>query len=470
VQVNGGTPTTTTYNFANQITNSGYSYDNAGSLINDGSAAYTYDALSRMTARGTTTYTYNGDGTLIAQAISGVTTRYTQDLASPLTQILQTKVGAATGTDYVYGLNRLASQGGSTTTWYASDALGSVRRTFNTAATPLGVINYDPWGTPESGSVPAFGFTGELQDTTTGLVNLRARWYSTGQGRFTSVDPFGGDPARPYSLHPYAYSYSSPPNYTDPTGASPSTPNEAEGIYIPALIQMDFLSQFPPQNDSTGNPIGGEIEMPFPARFYGAGFVDMANHRFLEYYEIKHDSAKGIAEARIDLRRDQSLLNRRGMLAPGAWHAGWSYSIRDNYGLWPYGLDSSYQPQLPANSYFIIKARMLDDGMILYRAVPTGRNTNYAYNPSAVENFISTKYPNPVKKNYPGGAQPQPIPIAPFSEPNCKLWYDDGSCAEYYQPGEVQEYGWLFCWFTGLTPPELPPIGVPVRFPVPLLP
>jgi len=43
-------------------------------------------------------------------------------------------------------------------TWYAADALGSLRRTFNGAsATPLGIVNYDPWGTPESGSVPTSG-------------------------------------------------------------------------------------------------------------------------------------------------------------------------------------------------------------------------------------------------------------------------------------------------------------------------
>jgi len=187
--------------------------------------------------RGSTTYTYNGDGTLVKQIAGGVTTLYTQDLASPLTQILQTKIGAATATDYVYGLNRLASLNGSTTTWYASDALGSVRRTFGgVSATPLGVINYDPWGTPESGSVPTFDFTGELQDAATGLVNLRARWYSTTQGKFTTVDPYAGDAETPYSLHqyqsfrwqtsasddtvpyslhPYAYALSNPVNLSD---------------------------------------------------------------------------------------------------------------------------------------------------------------------------------------------------------------------------------------------------------------
>ena len=50
-------------------------------------------------------------------------------------------------------------------TWYAADALSSVRRTVADAGTPLAVVDYDPWGTPESGTVPGFGFTGEAQVT-----------------------------------------------------------------------------------------------------------------------------------------------------------------------------------------------------------------------------------------------------------------------------------------------------------------
>jgi len=104
-------------------------------------------------------------------------------------------------------------------TWYAADGLGSVRRAFNGAsATPLGIVTYDPWGTPESGTVPTFGFTGELQDATTGLVNLRARWYSTNQGRFTTRDPFAGFPEEPQTLANYAYVHDNPINSVDPTG------------------------------------------------------------------------------------------------------------------------------------------------------------------------------------------------------------------------------------------------------------
>jgi YD repeat-containing protein len=82
---------------------------NAGNLTNDGTAAYTYDALNRTTVRGTTTYGYNGDGTLVSQLTSGVTTRYAQDLAAPLSQMLQTQVGAAARTDYCFGLHGLAA-------------------------------------------------------------------------------------------------------------------------------------------------------------------------------------------------------------------------------------------------------------------------------------------------------------------------------------------------------------------------
>ena len=62
---------------------------------------------------------------------------------------------------------------------HTDHGLGSVRQMLGDAGVPLDVVNYDPWGAVESGSVPTFGFTGEVQDSAAGLVYLRAWWYDT---------------------------------------------------------------------------------------------------------------------------------------------------------------------------------------------------------------------------------------------------------------------------------------------------
>ncbi|HSH77080.1 MAG TPA: RHS repeat-associated core domain-containing protein [Herpetosiphonaceae bacterium] len=207
------------FNAADQV--DGWTYDPAGNLLDDGTT-FTYDALNRMltTTNGSEqrANTYNGDGTLVAQTANSATTRFTHDLVSPLSQILQTTQGTTTK-HYVYGHERLYEQAGIVKTWYSGDALGSVRQTVDEAGSPLSTLNYDPWGTPEGGATPpVFGFTGEWQDAGVGLVHLRARWYAPGQGRFTARDPFEGFETQPYSLHPYQYGYSNPVLHVDPSG------------------------------------------------------------------------------------------------------------------------------------------------------------------------------------------------------------------------------------------------------------
>jgi RHS repeat-associated protein len=200
------------YNAANQDT--GLSYDEAGNLLNDGFTSRTYDALNRMLTNGSTSYRYNGDGTLVRTVTGSTTTYYTQDLAAPLSQVLQTVVGS-TRTSYLYGRERLAVEG-TPKTWYLHDGLGSVRRTLNDAGNVLATTDYDPWGVPYTTPSTPFGFAGELQ--TGNQLYLRARWYKPGSGQFTSRDPFAGMLETPYSLHPYQYAYSNPVLWTDPSG------------------------------------------------------------------------------------------------------------------------------------------------------------------------------------------------------------------------------------------------------------
>jgi RHS repeat-associated protein len=181
-----------------------WSYDAAGNLLSDGTTTRSYDALNRLVAQDSTSYTYNGDGVLVSDG----TTTYAQDLAAPLSQVLND--GTA---NYLYGHERLRALGGP---WYVGDALGSVHQTLDDAGAVLATTSYDPWGTPQGSLSAPFGFTGELHSA--GQVYLRARWYAPGQGRFVSEDPFVGWATRPYSLHPYQYAYSNPVMWTDPTG------------------------------------------------------------------------------------------------------------------------------------------------------------------------------------------------------------------------------------------------------------
>jgi RHS repeat-associated protein len=97
-----------------------------------------------------------------------------------------------------------------------------VRAEYGAAGTPGLRVDYDPFGQPEAGAglgTPTdYGFTGEPRDATTGLVQLRARWYQPGSGQFVSRDPFAGIAETPQSFHPYAYAHNDPVNGTDPTG------------------------------------------------------------------------------------------------------------------------------------------------------------------------------------------------------------------------------------------------------------
>jgi len=63
----------------------------------------------------------------------------------------------------------------------------------------------------------SFGFTGEMTDDT-GLINLRARWYAPGQGRFITKDSWIGDYKDPITLVKWVCANANPVLYVDPSG------------------------------------------------------------------------------------------------------------------------------------------------------------------------------------------------------------------------------------------------------------
>lgn len=62
--------------------------------------------------------------------------------------------------------------------------------------------------------------TAKERDVETGLDYFLARYYSSTQGRFTSVDPenAGANPSDPQSWNGYAYTGGNPLMFTDPDG------------------------------------------------------------------------------------------------------------------------------------------------------------------------------------------------------------------------------------------------------------
>jgi RHS repeat-associated protein len=106
-----------------------------------------------------------------------------------------------------------------------SDWLGSARLTSTStqavfasgALAPYGEV-YDWTGTSAYES-----FTGEQQDTASGVYDFPARRLSASMGRWLSPDPLGVgavNPANPQSWNRYAYVLNNPVALTDPTGLS----------------------------------------------------------------------------------------------------------------------------------------------------------------------------------------------------------------------------------------------------------
>jgi len=196
------------------------SYDSNGDVLSDGSHTYAWDAYGKATSVDGVGLTYDALGRMVEQNRSG---SYTQIVYAPGGGKLALMTGQTLqkglvplpgGGEAVYNSNGLLYYG-------HSDHLGSMRlgstptRTmyFDLAHAPFGEV-YASSGTTD----PAF--TGERQDTVSGLFDFPAREYSI-QGRWPSPDPSGlgaVDPSNPQSWNRYAYVLNNPLSAVDPQG------------------------------------------------------------------------------------------------------------------------------------------------------------------------------------------------------------------------------------------------------------
>jgi RHS repeat-associated protein len=192
----------------------------------DRGARITPQSIDFLAAITSHPYQYDGLGNRVAQTVNGASTHYLLDLLAPLLEVIAATQGASSTRYVQVGGQVLAQREANAWQYVLPDHLGSLRQ----LTTGTGEItlqqSYRPFGeqlerTGTGSSL--FGFTGEPADVT-GLVHLRARYYSPAQGRFLAPDPLAGWQTVPYSLHPYQYGYSNPLKYLDPSGHVPVIP------------------------------------------------------------------------------------------------------------------------------------------------------------------------------------------------------------------------------------------------------
>jgi RHS repeat-associated protein len=226
IAVNGAAPTVTsyTYNTANQLTSDGtntLTYDHNGNLTSDGVNTYSWDRANRLLSMGGSSYTYDGAGNRISQTISANVTQYLLDLQPGLAAVLSDTTGVNINR-HLHAPRGIHAQKDSAGNWehVLQDGLGSVRSVVSNGSVLLESRQYEPYGASfgtTGTNQTAFGFTGEVVDPN-GLLFLRARYYRSGLGVFTGLDPWEGVIQRPMSMNGYNWVEGNPSNWTDPSG------------------------------------------------------------------------------------------------------------------------------------------------------------------------------------------------------------------------------------------------------------
>ena len=223
------------FDAGNHVTGTGWSYsgDHRGNLASTPEmAAMTYDAESRLQTAvgpyGTSQFVYDGDGRRVMATQGGTETVYVYDAMG---QLAAEYGGTATGSGRGY---------------LTADHLGSTRLVTGTGGTVVERHDYAPFGEEIAAQgcgqpvgsagrssrcdIPGYGaasevpllFTGKERDGNTGLDYFGARYFSSAQGRFTSVDPelIPRDITNPQIWNKYAYALNNPLRFVDPDGAA----------------------------------------------------------------------------------------------------------------------------------------------------------------------------------------------------------------------------------------------------------
>ncbi|WP_160300051.1 RHS repeat-associated core domain-containing protein [Demequina oxidasica] len=215
-------------------TSASYTYDEAGRMTDRDIAGVdmdlVWDVLSNLTQTTTggvsESYLYDASGQRVAAIRDSSAIAYFGDteITDPNTSASVT--GDVTATRfYSYGGVTVAMRDASGLTYLLGDVQGSATISIADGDPSTATLNrnaYTPYGEARGDDNLAtdHGWLGQVEDGSTGLTYLNARYYDPQLGRFLSPDPLMSL-TDPRTLDAYRYADNNPVSYSDPSGLRP---------------------------------------------------------------------------------------------------------------------------------------------------------------------------------------------------------------------------------------------------------
>ena len=202
-----------------------YAYDDRGNVVDNGPLTFTYDRADQPVAMGgasTGSFVYDGNLKRVKQVIDGETIYSVYSKSGAI--LYRENVNKGQTYDYIRIAGKTITyvkEGNNVTVRYRhQDHLGSLVAQTKPDGTIQWQEDYTPFGEKWLNNAAADdeGFTGHIDDTTTGLTYMQARYYDPVTGRFLSNDPVQFSPGAPQMFNRYSYTANDPVNYIDPDG------------------------------------------------------------------------------------------------------------------------------------------------------------------------------------------------------------------------------------------------------------
>lgn len=214
----------------NRRQDQGIGHDDGGNVLTEGGHSYTYDAENRIVlvdgdmAR----YEYDGQGRRVKRTVRGLPTYYVHGPGGEVLSEFVVNISLASSLT-------AAPASDVATNYFHADPLGTPRLITAQSGGEVSRHDYYPFGKeiprPSYPDGETHQFTGKERDAESGLDYFGARYFSSTEGRFTSIDPlsvprlqkadreqFAAFIAQPQNWNAYAYAHNNPIGKLDPNG------------------------------------------------------------------------------------------------------------------------------------------------------------------------------------------------------------------------------------------------------------